>query len=1103
MKLNTYLRLLAMAFPLSAAAQTSIQFENTDYQRLGVYDSWEASPFRTGALQGNVAVVKNHLNAVDPMLEVAPNASGKVLAFQRSRFASNTFGARIDLKNTFELTKDLKYVHVLIHKPKEGRVMLIGLGKRKERAGQSPEAEQFWALSTSKVTAGAWCDAVFPIKGAGGIDIHSLVVVPDCESTHDLDQDFAVYIDDIVINNDASSRIVRGEYIVNVDENQAYTRNDRHLDGIALNGSADGNQQVAIPAPRKVYTKSFDKVLKAKAGETLTPVFQYTGNWMNGYVYLDMDQNGRFDVKVNENGTIPAGSEILAFSHLDGYNSKGEAISNANVLNPPAFTLPKDLPNGIYRLRYKVDWSSADPAGRVGASNSMLDNGGAICDVLLNVHGDYCNVNDANRNGEVLAENGDKLVKYKVPFGKPFTIKMNPENGFTYDGIRLRHGYNLAGDSLVHGNLQYREVVIPAYLFKDDKFTIPAEYMDGDIEIEGLFIEVSGDTGKPQGEEYALNFDKETLRQSFDCKLSGVSFRADKGGSTSWGLNSKDSTVYHSLLNKEVSVVPGDVVKITPNCKGSGLHYYLYVDLNNDGYFTPMLKDKGEFSLSSELVSYSFYKGYNSLGEEIESPATVAMNKMPSFRISEFMPLGVYRARLKVDYDNIDPAGQWKEGEGQQIASNGGYIVDFLLNVHADKHPVTVVSTNGSIHGPGNTGLPAAVRPFTSLPVVPYAAATGYEADSLIIKHGHNFDGPQYVHGNRQWSEYVVKARSYTIPKDSVNGDMHLTVHFNKGERAVYELVFADEFNGADGSQPDASKWSRCPRQGSTWNRWLSDSEEVVYLKDGNLVTRAIPNPDQKNDPVPMITGGIQSQKKFGFTYGKVECRAKINTWTGTFPAIWMMPEDQRGGWPDCGEIDIFECIDNEGRSYHTVHSNWTYDLNQKNNPRSSFSVPVDFDRYHTYGLEWNEKQLRWYVDGKQVGSYSKSTNSDHLSQGQWPFDKHFYLILNQSVGNGSWAAHADVNHTYEFFIDWVRVYQKKGMENTDGLVGIHDVYADDNLDVSVVKGGIQLQTATSTLVKVHDLQGRCLYAQNVDGTAFVRLNTGVYLVNGKKMLVH
>ena len=76
-----------------------------------------------------------------------------------------------------------------------------------------------------------------------------------------------------------------------------------------------------------------------------------------------------------------------------------------------------------------------------------------------------------------------------------------------------------------------------------------------------------------------------------------------------------------------------------------------------------------------------------------------------------------------------------------------------------------------------------------------------------------------------------------------------------------------------------------------------------------------------------------------------------------------------------------------------------------------------------------------WYVDGKEVGRYAKSTNQSQLNQGQWPFDKHFHLILNQSVGNNAWAADADVTHTYETRFDWVRVYQKNGMLNTNGLI--------------------------------------------------------------------
>ena len=229
-----------------------------------------------------------------------------------------------------------------------------------------------------------------------------------------------------------------------------------------------------------------------------------------------------------------------------------------------------------------------------------------------------------------------------------------------------------------------------------------------------------------------------------------------------------------------------------------------------------------------------------------------------------------------------------------------------------------------------------------------------------------------------------------------------------------------------------------------------------------------------------MITGGIKSMGKFGFTYGYVEARLLTNPWTGNFPAFWMMPEDQSAGWPDCGEIDIWEAIDTDGRSYHTIHSNWTYDLGYKGNPQSSFNTGIPYDRYHTYALEWNEKTLIWYVDGKEVGRYAKSTNQSHLTQGQWPFDKHFHLILNQSVGNGSWAANADVTHTYETRFDWVRVYQKIGMQNTDGTVNaISD-----------------MELSAPTPTGIYTLQGLRLNGP------VENLPKGLYIIGGKKLYI-
>ena len=95
--------------------EVRIDFENQNYKSLGVYDTWHKSPFRSqnkqaAALEGNVQVVSNIDKNYDKILKATPNASNNVLGFQRSRFGSNTFGARIDLKQPFALTKETKYV---------------------------------------------------------------------------------------------------------------------------------------------------------------------------------------------------------------------------------------------------------------------------------------------------------------------------------------------------------------------------------------------------------------------------------------------------------------------------------------------------------------------------------------------------------------------------------------------------------------------------------------------------------------------------------------------------------------------------------------------------------------------------------------------------------------------------------------------------------------------------------------------------------------------------------------------------------------------------------------------------------------------------------
>lgn len=483
--------------------EVRIDFENQNYKALGVYDTWLKSPFRSQnkqavVLEGNLQVVSNIDKNYDEILKATPNASDNVLGFQRSRFGSNTFGARIDLKQPFALTKETKYVHVMIHKPKAGRTMLIGLGKRTDRAGQSVDTEQFWELSTREVEPNKWVDAVFPVKGAGGIEIHSLVVVVDCEDTNGLKDDFLAYIDNIVVNNEAFTTTNREDYPMNYSKDEKCSRTDRGLKGISLGDqtfSVYGDITTSTPA----YTYLSKQAFLAKPGETLNPAVQYKGVWMHSYVYLDLNNNGRFEPKVEGGQIVPnAGNELLAYSFLggedenSGFNSAGTEISGngRNTLVMPEFTLPDNLQHGFYRMRYKVDWNSADAGGSIENNNHILNNGGGAIDVRLNVHGDNVKIYQGALNGKVVAEDGTELNGISIPFGKPYTIKMKPEHGFNFSGLKVRHGYNLTGDSISHGTYQYVDELIPRERFNaDGTFTLPAEMVDGDVSLEGIFID--------------------------------------------------------------------------------------------------------------------------------------------------------------------------------------------------------------------------------------------------------------------------------------------------------------------------------------------------------------------------------------------------------------------------------------------------------------------------------------------------------------------------------------------------------------------------------------------------------------------------------------
>ena len=129
-------------------------------------------------------------------------------------------------------------------------------------------------------------------------------------------------------------------------------------------------------------------------------------------------------------------------------------------------------------------------------------------------------------------------------------------------------------------------------------------------------------------------------------------------------------------------------------------------------------------------------------------------------------------------------------------------------------------------------------------------------------------------------SEYTATLvdGKYTVPAENVDGDVRITANF-EDNGSEYKLVFGEEFDGENGSQPDSKYWSRSSRENPTWKRFCAQTEagqkETGWIEDGKLVLRCLKNThdgekDGNGNKQQMCRGFIESSKKVNFTHGKV-----------------------------------------------------------------------------------------------------------------------------------------------------------------------------------------------------------------------------------------
>lgn len=237
-----------------------------------------------------------------------------------------------------------------------------------------------------------------------------------------------------------------------------------------------------------------------------------------------------------------------------------------------------------------------------------------------------------------------------------------------------------------------------------------------------------------------------------------------------------------------------------------------------------------------------------------------------------------------------------------------------------------------------------------------------------------------------------------------------------------WKLVWSDEF--ASEGLPDPKKWSY--EVGFVRNReaqfYTKGRKENARVEGGSLV---IESRKEKYEGGEYTSASLHTKGKGEWRYVRVEARAKLPTGRGMWPAIWMLGTNiGEVGWPRCGEIDIME---NVGFDPETIHANihtQAYNHVKGTNKGSKTKVEKPYESFHVYAVEWSEKRLDFYVDGRKYFAFE----NEGKGEATWPFDRQHYLILNAAIG-GSWGGQKGIDagiFPQKYLIDYVRVYERR-----------------------------------------------------------------------------
>ncbi len=337
-------------------------------------------------------------------------------------------------------------------------------------------------------------------------------------------------------------------------------------------------------------------------------------------------------------------------------------------------------------------------------------------------------------------------------------------------------------------------------------------------------------------------------------------------------------------------------------------------------------------------------------------------------------------------------------------------------------------------------------REKSALPENKYAVTV--KGDKLFFESG-NFNG-------------VIKAVSWFISKpyeagkvNTLSGEYEFTSEVERND-GTYTFVWGDEF---DGNTLDSAKWELTSSISAESSFKLSREPEAMRVEEGLLKLTALRWFDPDNNQIQAIAPyTIEGKKHMNFQYGYLEMRARIPLTAGAWPSLWLsgacstdavvsslFPKGDIKPANFSAEFDIVE--------YTTLQPNlhkWFYDdakiegvenveQDSRHSSLGAVEAPVKSDLYldpnqsyiyQTIGFDWTPEELVIYINGEELYRYNwkESVQLDGFNDMTDFHNPAFIRINNHLLPSNIPSDFSTL--PAEFYVDYVRLYQKQGTGN-------------------------------------------------------------------------